>query len=260
MNFESYRDHLWHREDSRRIETAPQAEAMIEELGFSMGLTDARTELPSLYIAVCGRRDAYAPRNVQKDPEMSAAWVLKDEVMMRGKVYYAKLHKSRSWFIAPRLLPFFNTLWGIPKSKEKSELSADAQKILKVLRKEWDMGTADLRAEAKIADRAAFTKAIDELQKKMKVVPQEVLYEPKFTYIWTLAEGRFPEELSKKVPRETAVLELARVFLKMCGQTKRGSLAGLLNISRREAGAANHKLVEEGFAERVDKGIYKVVE
>ena len=34
-----------------------------------------------------------------------------------------------------------------------SKLSPDAQKVLKVLRKEWEMGTSDLRAEAKIADR-----------------------------------------------------------------------------------------------------------
>jgi len=259
MDFQSYRDRLWHREDSLRIETAPQAEAMIEDLGFCLGLTDARTPLPSLYIAVCGRRDAYAPRNVQKDPEMSAAWVLKDEVMMRGRVYYAKLAKSRSWFIAPRLIPFFNAVWGVPKNKEKTVLSADAQKILKVLRKEWDMGTADLREESKVKDRAAFTKAIDELQKAMKVLPQEVLYEPKFTYIWTLAEGRFPEELSKKIPRETAILELARVYLRMCGMTFPGDFARAFGFSRREAGAANHRLVDDGEAQRIDKGVYSIV-
>jgi hypothetical protein len=40
---------------------------------------------------VCGRRDAVMPRNVQKDPEASLTWTLKDEIMGRGKVYYAKL-------------------------------------------------------------------------------------------------------------------------------------------------------------------------
>lgn len=258
MDIESYRDSLWHREDSLRIETAHEAESFIKSVGFAMGLTDARTELPSIYVAVCGRRDAYAPRNVQKDPEMSAAWVIKDEVMMRGKIYYGKLHKSRSWFIAPRLIPYFNAIWGIPKSKEKDVLSADARKVLKILRKEWDMGTADLRSEAGIKDRAGFTKAVDELQRRMKVIPQEVLYEPKFTYIWTLAEARFPEELSVKIKREDAIKELAKVYLKMCGQTKRGALAGILNISRREAGAANHALVDEGYAERVSNGVYRV--
>ncbi len=31
----------------------------------------------------------------------------------------------------------------------------------------------------------------------MLVVPSEVYYQPKFTYIWTLAVGRFPNELIK---------------------------------------------------------------
>ena len=255
---EDFRDRRWRREETLKIETAPQVEAMVEDLGFCLGLTDARTNLPSVYIAVCGRREAFAPKNVQKDYEMSLAWNLKDEVMMRGKVYYSKLSKGRSTFVAPRLVPYFNAIWGIPKKDEKDKLSADAQKVLKVLRKEWEMGTADLREEAQIENRAKLTKALDELQKCLKVVPQEVLYQPKFTYIWTLAEARFPKELAKKVTREEAVKELAREFLKMCGTTALGEFARAFGFYRWEAGKANHALVDEGFAERLATGIYRI--
>jgi hypothetical protein len=255
---ENFRDKKWRREETLKIETAPQVEQMIEDLGFCLGLTDARTNLPSVYVAVCGRRDAHAPRNVQKDYEMSLAWTLKDEVMMRGKVYYSKLCKGRSMFVAPRLIRFFNAIWGIPKKQEKENLSPEANKILKVLRKEWEMASADLRAEAKIENRARFSKALDELQRAMKVVPQEVLYQPKFTYIWTLSEARFPKEMAKKVRREDAVKELARAFLQMCGMTARGEFARALGLSRKEAGRANHRLVDEDFAERVKTGIYKL--
>ena len=255
---ENFRDKKWRREETLKIETALQVEAMVEDLGFCLALTDSRTNLPSVYIAVCGRRDAYAPRNVQKDYEMSLAWTLKDEVMMRGKVYYSKLCKGRSTFVAPRLIPYFNAIWGVPKNQEKEKLSADANKVLKVLRKEWEMGTADLREAAKIADRKNLTKALDELQKCLKVVPQEVLYQPKFTYIWTLAEARFPKELAKKISREEAVRELAREFLKMCGTTALGEFAKAFGFWRWEAGKANHALVNEGFAERLATGIYQL--
>jgi hypothetical protein len=191
---------------------------------------------------------------------MSLAWTLKDEVMMRGKVYYSKLSKGRSTFVAPRLIPCFNAIWGVPKKEEKAKLSEDAQKVLKVLRKEWEMGTADLRAEAKIENRARLSKALDELQKCLKVVPQEVLYQPKFTYIWTLAEARFPKELAKKISREEAVKELAREFLQMCGTTALGEFAKAFGLSRWEAGKANHQLVNEGFAERLATGIYRIKE
>jgi len=222
-------------------------------------LTDSRTNLPSVYIAVCGRRDAHSPKNVQKDYEMSLAWTLKDEVMLRGKVYYGKLIKSRAMFVAPRLIPYFNAVWGVPKNREEKVLSESANKILKVLRKEWEMGTSDLRAEAEIATRPRLTKALDKLQKCMKVIPQEVLYKPKFTYIWTLAEARFPKELSKKISREEAVKEIARAFLQMGGMTYRGELAKALGFSRKEAGLANHALVSEGYAKRIKVGIYQLV-
>ena len=50
-----------------RIESAVDAERFIEDVGFANTLTDARRAGPSLYIAVCGRRDVSLPRNVQKD-------------------------------------------------------------------------------------------------------------------------------------------------------------------------------------------------
>jgi hypothetical protein len=254
---EQIRDRRWRREETLKIETAAQTESLVEDLGFCLALTDSRTNLPSVYLAVCGRRDAHSPRNVQKDYEMSLAWTLKDEVMARGKIYYSKLCKGRAMFVAPRLIPYFNAIWGVAKSQEKSALSEDGNKVLKVLRKEWEMGTSDLRAAAKIETRQKLTKALDELQRAMKVVPQECLYHPTFTYIWTLAEARFPKELSKKISREDSVKELARAFLQMGEMTTRGEFARAFGITRVEAGKANHALVKEDFAERLSVGVYR---
>ena len=205
---EQYRDRKWRREESLKIDTAEEVEAMVEELGFCLGLTDIRKALPSVYIAVCGRRDAHMPRNVQKDYEASRAWVLKDEVIARGKLYYAKLIKGKSWFLAPRMIPVFNSIWGCSRKGESAFLSKNAQLVLKVLRKEWEMATADLREECGFKDKKDLTNAMDELQRRMKVVPQEVVYVPKFTYIWTLAEARFPEELRSKCRVKTPFANL----------------------------------------------------
>jgi hypothetical protein len=256
--FEQYRDKKWRREETSKVDKAVEVEELVENLGFCLGLTDSRTNLPSVYWAVCGRRDAHTPKNVQRDIETSLAWTLKDEVMQRGNVYYSKLAKGRAMFVAPRLIPFFNSIYGIPKSKEKTELLPESNKILKVLRREWESSTADLRTDAKIEDRKKLTKSLDELQKCMKVIPYEVLYKPKFTYLWTLAEERFPNELSKRIPREKAVKELAKVFLTMCGMTLKGEFAKALGLSRKEAGLANHSLVDEGFAERLETGVYRL--
>jgi hypothetical protein len=257
---EAYRDRAWRREPERRVESAPAAEKLVEEVGFCASMTDARRPGPSLYIAVCGRRDAHMPRNVQKDPESSLTWRLKDEVMRRGRVYYAKLSKGKATFIAPRLVPAFNALWGVPRRAEAKALSAEARAILKVLRREWEMATCDLREASGVRERARFTKALDELQRSLKVIPQEVLYEPWFTYIWTLSEGRFAEELTVKMKREDALREVARAFLTGAGVTLRGELAKVTGLSRTEAGLGNHALVAEGFAVRVGTGVYRLAD
>jgi hypothetical protein len=253
-----HRDRLYRRDPELRVETVGDAERFVEEVGFGWALTDVRTPGPSLYVAVCGRRDAVMPKNVQKDPEASHAWVLKDEALRRGKVYYAKILRTRSTFVAPRLIPAFNALFGLPKAKEAEVLSEEARAILRVLRKEWEMASADLREESGVKDRGRFSKAMDELQKSMKVVPGEVLYVPKFTYIWCLAEGRFGPDLKVKVTRERAVKELARAYLAAAGQTYRGELSGVTGLSRAEAGKGNHALVDEGFAARIAPGVYRL--
>src|SRR5688572_26016344 len=142
---EEYRDRRWRREETRRVETPLDAEKFVEDVGLAACLTDARRPGPSLYVAVCGRRDAVLPRNVQKDPETSLTWELKDELVRRGKVYYAKLARGKAMFLAPRLIPHFNAVFGVRRADEKRKLSRHARAILKVLRKEWEMATGDLR-------------------------------------------------------------------------------------------------------------------
>jgi hypothetical protein len=158
---EEYRDRLWRREEERRVDNVFDAERFVDEIGFCSTLTDSRHSGPSLYIAVCGRRDVHAPRNVQKDPEMNLAWHIKDDLLRRGNVYYAKLAKGKAMLISRRLVPYFKTIWGIKKSEEAKRLSPPARKVLAILRREWEMATADLRMEAKFTDRKSVTAALD---------------------------------------------------------------------------------------------------
>src|SRR5204863_7347483 len=131
---EEYRDSRWQREGAGCLETAEQAERFIERVGFTTCLTDSRRPGPSLYVAVCGRRDAVMPRNVQKDPEASHTWMLKDQILRRGRVYYGKLPRGRAMFLAPRMIPDFNALWGVPRSEQKTRLSNNALAVLRVSR------------------------------------------------------------------------------------------------------------------------------
>jgi hypothetical protein len=195
---------------------------------------------------------------VQKDPETSLTWQIKDELVRRGKVYYGKLTRGQATFVAPRMVPYFHAIWGVRRSDEGRRLSRRAQAVLRVLRKEWEMATSDLRDESGVKNRAAFTRALDELQAAMIVVPSAVYYLPKFTYIWTLAVGRFPDALRKRLSREVAYREIARCFLNGAGMTIPGELARVTGLSRPDAGLGNRALVAEGYAHMLDRGVYRL--
>jgi hypothetical protein len=249
---------MWRREPEWRIEDVYAAEQFVDSIGFCAALTDSRRPGPSLFIAVCGRRDAHMPRNVQKDPESSLTWVLKDEIMRRGRVYYGKLVKGRATFISRRLLPYFHTLWGMSPRRDANLLSPEAKAILRVLRREWDMATRDLQHASRIGERARFLRAMDELQRTFKIIPTDVLYEPTFTYIWSLIESRFQDELRIAVTREDSLREIARAFLTGAGVTLRGELARITGLSAPDAGLGNWALVDEDFAVRLAPGVYQL--
>ena len=259
-DIEAYRDRNWRRDPERRVENVYEAERFIDEVGFCSALTDARRPGPSLFVAVCGRRDAHSPRNVQKDPESNLTWTLKDEVMRRGRCFYGKVLRGQATFISAPLLPAFNTLFGCSRNMEGKLLSKDAQSILKILRNEWEMATRDLRQESGISERARFDKALTQLQRYLKVIPSDVLYEPTFTYIWSIPEARFADQLKKSVNRERALRDVAYAYLISAGMTLRGELARVTGLSSPEAGLGNWALVDEGVAERLGPGIYRLAD
>jgi hypothetical protein len=122
------------------------------------------------------------------------------------------------------------------------------------------MATGDLRQVSGVVDRIEFTKAIDELQRVFKVIPAEIVYQPKFTYIWSLAESRFQDELEMTISREEALREIARAYLIGAGLTWRGELARVTGLSNPDAGIGNWALVDEGFAIRTAPGVYRLKE
>lgn len=253
---ERYRDKMWRREETLRLKTAADVERMVDDLGFCLALTDSRTNSPSVYIGVCGRRDVISPKNVQKDEETSKAWVLKDEVMRKGNVYYSKLLKGRATFVSKDLIPSFNSLFGVPKKGEREHFSDNARSVLRVLRREWEAATSDLREDTAIADRKSLTKAIEDLQRKMKVIPYEVIYEPRFTYLWTLSEARFPELMAKKADPDEALKSIARAYLRSYGMTLKAEFSRATGFGRKEAGLAFQALVAEDFAKSLGDGVY----
>jgi hypothetical protein len=87
--------------------------------------------------------------------------------MRRGRVYYGKL--ARKSYVSRRGWCRTFTRSGASVDPRRRPIVAPARAILKVLRKEWEMASSDLRKDSGVADRATFTRAIDELQAAMIV-------------------------------------------------------------------------------------------
>ena len=153
------------------------------------------------------------------------------------------------------MLLFFNALWGARGRTAQTQSARSA--ILRHSRREWRWARPICAPTPGVTDRG-FTRALDELQAAMLVVPGEVLYRPKFTYLWTLGVGRFPDELRRRVKRETALREIARCFLAGAAMTARGELAKVTGLSRPDAGLGNQALVAEGFAVSPAMGVYRL--
>ena len=59
---------------------------------------------------------------------------LKDELVGRGRLYYAKLSRGKAMFLAPRMIPYFHAIRDVRRSGESTQLSRDARALLRVLR------------------------------------------------------------------------------------------------------------------------------
>jgi hypothetical protein len=62
------------------------------------------------------------------------------------------------------------------------------------------------------------------------------------------------------VRREVALREVARAFLDGAGRTLRGELAKVTGLSRPDAGLGNRALVAEGYAVRLEDGVYQLAD
>ena len=235
-----------------------EAERFIEQVGFAASLTDSRRPGPSLYIAVCGRRDAVMPRNVQKDPEASLTWTLKDEIVRRGKVYYAKLARGKAMFIAPRMVPYFHADLGhAPGRGDAAPRARHARPILRVLRREWEMATADLRDESGVngphgvhrgdgRTAGGDDRRAERGRSTCRSSPTS----------GRSPSGAFPRRCAGASSARRRSREIARCFLTGAGMTIPGELARVTGLSRPEAGCGNRALVAEGYATMPAAGTY----
>ncbi len=170
---EALRDRTFRRTPARRIRGAASALRFINEVGFSLTLSDFGLPVPSLRVAAEGRRNPRWPRRTHHDPAIILAWNLKDELLSKGLCHYGRLVRGKPTLVS---LEQFGNVFALVRGDRGSgdylvdyrngELSRAAFRVLEALHEHGAQYTPDLRRRGGLAAAeatATFQRAIAEL-------------------------------------------------------------------------------------------------
>jgi hypothetical protein len=199
---EELRDRNYHRTPALRVATIEDAASFVDENGICFAFKAERSELPCLWHAACGRRDPEMPHHTHHDPAIGLVWRAKDVLPEQKRIYYGKAIRKRPTMIALDLFPDFFAAAGHPVAEElidpfAERLTPDARRVLEVLLDSPPLPTRILREQSGFGSsrgRAAFGRAMTELQQSLLVTKIAETYEP-FTFIW----GRLDRWLVEQV-------------------------------------------------------------
>ncbi len=239
---EAWRDRTFRRLPGRRVRGERSALQFVDEVGFCFTLSDFGLPVPSLYVAVCGRRRPRWPKHTHHDAEIGLTWNLKDSLPAKRLTYYGKLVKGKPTLVSLDLLPAFCAL--IREGKGSGEYIVDyrhgrmtraAVLILEALNERAALATPDLRRAVALhgAERTAeFDRAMAELQRGLWIVKVEEVYDPDFYYRWDLLDNWLPEPLlaARGLGRAEAIERLLVAYLRGAAAAQARFLAGLFGL------------------------------
>jgi hypothetical protein len=236
----------------------------VDQVGFCFTLSDFGLPVPSLYVAVCGRRNPRRPRHTHHDPEIGLTWNLKDSLPARRACHYGKLVKGKPTLVSLALLPAFSRVIRDGKGSgdyvldyRQGRMTRAAAALLEVLHEHGPLETPALRRAVGMAhsDRTAeFDGAVAELQRGLWITKVEAVYDPDFYYRWDLLDNWLPEPLDAalRLSREDAVVRLVGSYLRAAGVTTPRFLASLLAVPAAEVSAGLGRLKAQGLACETD--------
>jgi hypothetical protein len=168
--------------ESKRVSTLADAARFIDRFGFCwlFAPRDHRLELPSLFEAVKGRRDAHIE---DWDADSDQVWAWKNDLPAAQRAYYGKALAGKPCFISLKMLPYALAALGeedFERAYARGAYSYDTKRVYDALKQFGAQPTQTLRRNAGfVAARgdlrqngnARFHKALDELQRRLIAMP-----------------------------------------------------------------------------------------
>jgi len=259
---EAWRDRSFRRLPALKVRGERSALQFVNAVGFCFTLSHFGLPVPSLYVAVCGRRNPRWPRRTHHDAEIGLTWNLKDSLPAKRLAHYGKLVKGKPTLVSLDLFPAFCALIREGKGSgdyildyRQGRMTRAAVLVLEALHERGALATPDLRKAVAMhgAERTAeFDRAMAELQRGLWIAKVEEVYDPDFYYRWDLLDNWLPEPLaaSHDLGRVAAVRLLLADYLCSAGAAQARFLGGLLDLPLAEVEAGLAALEADGAIRR----------
>lgn len=243
---EQQRDRIYRRTRAARVRTMDDAAEFIDTVGFCLLFASTQVvELPSLFEAVKGRRDAHIE---DWDRDSDRVWVWKNDLPGVRQAYYGKaLAGGKPVFVSLKMLPYLLALVApenLHDEYARGRLSIEAKRLYDTLSALGPMPTKALRLAAgfdRSGDNLRYHRALDELQRMLVIAPIGATVE---TGNWTsqifeLVTRWFPRQVARaqKLEQAAARRALARRYVQTVYAARPPMLARVFGWSREQVNA-----------------------
>ena len=206
----------------------------IDAVGFSLLFASTQgIELPSLFEAVKGRRDAHIE---DWDQDSDRVWVWKNDLPAARRAFYGKaLAGGKPVFVSLKMLPYLFAVAApedLDEAYERGQISHDAQRVHAALRAMGPTPTSALRASVGL-DNRRYHHALDELQRALVILPIGALNEHGAwtSQIFELAARWFPRQAARaaKIDGDAARRALVTRYVEtviVCNESMIGRVFG----------------------------------
>lgn len=252
---EKLRDRIYRRTKARRVRTMNEAARFIDDVGFCLLFASAqKLELPSLFEAVKGRRDAHIE---DWDADSDRVWVWKNDLPASKRAYYGKAIAGKPVFISLKILPYLYALNArdVREEYRHGRMSHAAKRVYDALHERGPMPTMALRAAAGFGrDTNRYHRALDDLQRALVVMPVGAVIERGAwaSQIFGLVAQWFPRQIERaeRIDERAARREIVRRYVRTVVAAKPGMIARLFGMPREDVSMAADELLAKKILKR----------
>ena len=262
-SYESYRSRTYRLVRGSQLRSEEDAVRYVDERGFTYFWPIKGVDLPSLWVAVAGRR----PVADKHDDPGHVTWGWKDRLLPARRWYYGKLLRGKATMASLETLPYFYALsenYGDPNDYlleyEAGRLGVEAKQVYEALLAQGPLDTLALRRESRLTSRDSdtrFERALVELQRGLRILPVGVaeVGRWKYAFIYEMVDRWFPQvvQQARTIGRGEARAHLLDLYLKSVGAATEAQMVQLFHWRRDEVSKACTALARDGLAARVGK-------